>query len=99
MSHPRVLSSPASATYSAHDLMREMLRLTSQRFTEPERFIALATEAGFRQSEQRIFFLTQLKERVRLMPLKLFVSPETREQLLEALQSALDQEIDREDAS
>lgn len=85
--------------YTAHDLMREILQMAAQRWTDPERFARLATAAGIQSVEARIYFLTQLKERIRLMPLKLFVTPEAREQLLEAVQGALDHEIAREEVA
>lgn len=85
-------------SYSAHDLMKEILQMTAQRWTDPESFLRLATAAGINPLVARIYFLTQLRERVRLLPLKLFfASPETREKLLEALQTSLDQEISREE--
>lgn len=85
-------------TYSAHDLMKEILQMTGQRWTDPESFLRLATAAGINPLVARIYFLTQLRERVRLLPLKLFfASPETREKLLEALQTSLDREISREE--
>lgn len=91
---------PATASsYSAHDLMREVLHLAGQRYTEPDRIARIATAAGFVSSGARIYFLTQLRERVRMMPIKLFVTPEAREKLLEAMQSALDQEIAREEVT
>ncbi len=77
--------------------MREILQMATQRWTDPERFSRIATAAGFSSAESRIFFLTQLRERVRMMPLKLFVTTEAREKMLEALQTALDQEISREE--
>lgn len=79
--------------------MREILQMAAQRWTDPERIQKLATDAGFRDLGARIYFLTQLRERVRLMPLKLFISTEAREKLLESMQAALDQEIAREEAT
>lgn len=89
----------STADFTAHDLMREILRMTTQRFTEPERFGALATRAGIHAVDARIYFLTQLRERVRLIPLKLFVAPDARERMLESLQTALDNEIAREEVA
>lgn len=87
----------ARLPYNAHDLMREILQLTTQRWTEPERFARIATDASIHAVDARIFFLTQLREKIRLMPLKLFSTPETRDKMLEALQTAIDQEISREE--
>ena len=75
--------------------MREILHMTTQRWTDPEAFARLST--GWMPA--RIYFLTQLRERVRLLPLKLFVGPEAREKMLESLQTALDREIAREDVA
>ncbi|PTY07844.1 TyeA family type III secretion system gatekeeper subunit [Opitutaceae bacterium EW11] len=97
MNTPASRSSPAPSTFTAHDLLREILQMASQRWTDPDRFGKLATDAGIHAVDARIFFLTQLKERVRLIPLKLFATPEAREKMLEALQTALDQEISLEE--
>ncbi len=77
--------------------MREILQMAAQRWTDPQIFARLATSAGFRSAQARIYFLTQLRERVRMLPLKLFITPEAREKLLESLQTALDQEISKEE--
>ena len=90
-------SSPPA--FTAHDLMREILRMTTQRFTEPDRFNALATRAGIHAVDARIYFLTQLRERVRMIPLKLFAGTEARDRMLESLQTALDNEIAREEVA
>ena len=83
--------------YTAHDLMRELLDMTTQRWIDPDRFIQMLAKIGIRKSEMRIYFLTQLRERVRLIPLKLYPVPETREKMLDALQQAMDIEIAREE--
>ncbi|MBL9207956.1 MAG: TyeA family type III secretion system gatekeeper subunit [Opitutaceae bacterium] len=90
---------PGKYAYTAHDLMREILHMTMQRWTDPEAFARVATAAGILPVPARIYFLTQLRERVRLLPLKLFVGPEAREKMLESLQTALDKEISREDVA
>ena len=88
-----------TAAFTAHDLMKEVLQMTSQRWTDPEALAKLATAAGFSALPARIYFLTQLREKVRTLPLKLFASPETREKLLESMQTALDREIAREEVA
>jgi type III secretion system TyeA family effector delivery regulator len=88
---------PNSSAYTAHDLMREILQMTNQRWTEPERFSKIATDASIQAVDARIYFLTQMREKIRLMPLKLFSSQEARDKMLEALQAAIDQEISREE--
>ncbi len=85
--------------YSAHDLMRELLEMTTQRYIDPERFIQITNKIGVRQSEMRIYFLTQLREKVRQIPLKLYPVPDIRDKMLDALQQAMDIEISREEAT
>lgn len=83
--------------YTAHDLMRELLEMTTQRWIDPERFIQITNKIGVRTSEMRIYFLTQLREKVRQIPLKLYPTPDIREKMLDALQQAMDTEISREE--
>lgn len=88
-----------TAVFTAHDLMKEVLQMTAQRWTDPETLTKVATAAGFSAPPARIYFLTQLREKIRTLPLKLFASPETREKLLESMQTALDREISREEVA
>jgi len=85
--------------YTAHDLMRELLEMTTQRWIDPNNFIQITNKIGVKESEMRIYFLTQLREKVRLIPLKLYPSPDIREKVLDALQQAMDTEISREEVS
>lgn len=85
--------------YTAHDLMRELLEMTTQRWIDPNSFIQITNKIGVKNSEMRIYFLTQLREKVRLIPLKLYPAPDTRERMLDALQQAMDTEISREEVS
>lgn len=83
--------------YTAHDLMRDLLEMTTQRWIDPERFLQIVNRLGIKSSETRIFFLTQLREKVRQIPLKLYPVPDIREKMLDALQQAMDVEISREE--
>jgi type III secretion system TyeA family effector delivery regulator len=85
--------------YTAHDLMRELLEMTTQRWIDPERFLQMTNKLGVKSSEMRIYFLTQLREKVRQIPLKLYPVPDIREKMLEALQNAMDTEISREEVN
>jgi len=85
--------------YTAHDLMKELLEMTTQRWIDADRFQQILFKLEVRIPEMRIYFLTQLRERVRLIPLKLFPTPDIREKMLEALQQAMDTEISREEES
>lgn len=84
-------------SYSAHDLMRDLLEMTTQRWIDADRFVKMADRLQIKDIETRIYFLTQLRERVRLIPLKLYPNPEVREKMLDALQTALDGEITKEE--
>lgn len=72
--------------------------MTTQRWVDPDRFIQITNKIGVNNSEMRIYFLTQLREKVRQIPLKLYPVPDIREKLLDALQQAMDTEISREEA-
>lgn len=85
--------------YTAHDLMRELLEMTTQRWIDPNNFIQITNKIGVKDSEMRIYFLTQLREKIRLIPLKLYPSADIREKMLDALQQAMDTEISREEVS
>jgi len=87
-----------STAYTAHDLTRELLDMTTARAVSPDQFVSMAVKLGIWELELRIFFLTQLKEQLRLLPLKLYPTPEARARILDALTEALDGEIAKEEA-
>jgi type III secretion system TyeA family effector delivery regulator len=87
-----------SSTYTAHDLTRELLEMTTARTVTPDQFLLMATKLGVWQLELRIFFLTQLREHIRLLPLKLYPTPDARSRMLDAIGEALDSEIAREES-
>lgn len=53
----------APASYSAHELMEEILDMASQRWVDQERFQQMLTKLQLQDSETRIYFLTQLWEK------------------------------------
>lgn len=83
--------------YTAHDLMEEVLDMAGQRWVDPDRFRQILTKMRLQNTQTRIFFLTQLFEKVRMIPAKIFPSEDSREKMLNALQEALDIEIAREE--
>lgn len=85
------------AGFSAHDLMEEILDMAGQRWVDPDRFRQILMKMRLRDTPTRIYFLTQLHEKVRMIPGKLFPNPENRERVLTALQEALDSEIANEE--
>ena len=88
-----------STAYTAHDLTRELLEMTTSRAVSPDQFLLITSKLGIWELENRIFFLTQLKEQLRLLPLKIYPTPEARARLLDALTEALDSEIAKEEAA
>ena len=88
-----------STAYTAHDLTRELLEMTTSRVVSPDQFLLITSKLGIWELENRIFFLTQLKEQLRLLPLKIYPTPEARARLLDALTEALDTEIAKEEAA
>ena len=88
--HPRA--------YSAHDLMAEILDMANQRWIDQDRFRQILTKMRLQDSQTRIYFLTQLYGKIRMIPMKLFPSPDAREKMLGSLQEAMDIEIAREES-
>lgn len=88
---------PETSSYSAHELMEEILDMSSQRWVDQDRFRQMLTKLRLQDSQMRIYFLTQLWEKIRMIPQKLFPNPESREKMMNALQEAMDIEIAREE--
>lgn len=84
--------------YTAHDLMRDILEMTTKRWVDPDAFHQIANKIGISNTPQRIFFLTELKEKIRLIPFKLFPAADIRQKILDSLQQALDSEISKEES-
>lgn len=82
----------------AFDLLKELVALTAERWASPGRFGTLARQWVPEGTPAQIRFLTQVKAIVRSMPTQVFVDLDARQTMLGALQEALDQAIEQEEA-
>ena len=78
------------------EVMGKILDLTQARWMTADSITKLAVDARVSGVEALIYFLTSLKEIVRLIPLKIYTTTENRGKLIDATQEALDQAIDRD---
>ena len=62
-----------------------------------EAVMRLVSDTGIKDIQAQIYFLRELKTLVRNIPLKVYDSPETRENLINGVQEALDRTIDIEE--
>ncbi len=83
--------------YADHWLMRTVLKLKSEKWLRSNQVIALGQDMGLRDITAEIYFLRELRELVRLIPLKAYEDPANREKLMDAVQEALDDAINREE--
>jgi type III secretion protein W len=83
-------------TMSPTAMMKGVLALTQNAYCRGDQVGAIAKEAGLNKPEAEIFFLTALKEHLRLLPLKVYPNPENRAKLIDAAQEALDTAISKE---
>ena len=79
-------------------LTREVMHLTSERWVTASRFTSLASQLGVASTPGQIAFYTGLKVMLRELPSKVFSDPDGREGLIKAVQGALDEAIEREEA-
>ncbi|PWU11810.1 MAG: TyeA family type III secretion system gatekeeper subunit [Verrucomicrobia bacterium] len=75
-------------------LIRELLRMLKEESASATDFEQLADRLQIPpHSQARIYFFTQLYQQVHEFPLRLFKSPQRREELLFTIQDALDSAI------
>jgi type III secretion protein W len=81
----------------AFDLMSEILRLTGERWIRAEDFQQMLEKADIADLHASIYFLTALREQIRLIPLKVYPSTESRGKMLDAAQIALDGIVEKDE--
>jgi type III secretion protein W len=81
----------------ADEVMRELLELTGQSWLHGEQFSQIGVRLGMDDIEGEIYFLRELKEIVRALPLKVHADDESRDRMLTAAQEALDAAIETEE--
>ena len=78
-------------------LMRDMVGLTSEKWTSESRFTKLAQDHGVATPTGTIAFLNGTRGMLRDLPVQIYADADTRQNLLNALQGALDTAIDAEE--
>lgn len=71
--------------------------MNKQRRIDPSILLGLADRLGIHASEPRIYFLRELTNLVRELPVKAFETPEDRLRLVQAIQLALDDAVETEE--
>lgn len=79
---------------AATDLMNGLLPAMNESWANSEKITSLASDMEVQSnSEAEMYFLREVTEIVRSMPLKIFAEPKNRSDLLDASQDALDEAI------
>ncbi|MEE4377497.1 MAG: TyeA family type III secretion system gatekeeper subunit [Candidatus Competibacteraceae bacterium] len=84
--------------YRGSDLLKEVLELQQNKWIRPEQIAALPSKLGIRELTHEINFLREFKALIHAIPLKAYAEPEQRPRFLDAIQQALDEAIEREEA-
>lgn len=82
---------------SPSEMMKQIMNLKQERWLKPDDVLKLLQNAGIQDVEAQIYFLREVKNLIRDIPLKVYEESETRDKLLDAVQEALDMTIDKED--
>lgn len=78
-------------------LMKELVAISGEKWVSASRFTGLADKLGVTDVGARIRFQTAVKAMVRELPVKVFADADVRQNILNAVQEALDQAIDQEE--
>jgi type III secretion protein W len=87
---------PAAA--AADRLVSSLLELAEASWLSGAQVEKLVREQRLRTTEAEIYFLRELADLVRALPLKIFKEPEQRLKMVDAVQEALDKAIEQEEA-
>ncbi len=79
-------------------LLKRLVAMTEEKWVSPTRFESLAKDMRVEETQSLIAFHTGVKHLVRDLPVKIFLSIEARQMLLDASQLALDEAIALEDS-
>jgi type III secretion protein W len=95
---PREAKRAAVAPAANHVLLR-LLDLAEQTWVGAAEIGRIPEEAGLklRTLEAEIYFLRELADVVRALPLRVYKEPDQRERLIDAVQEALDDAVRREE--
>ena len=78
-------------------LMRDMVGLTGEKWVSESRFTKLAQDHGVQTPTGAIAFLNGTRGMLRDLPVQIYADADTRQNLMNALQGALDTAIDAEE--
>jgi type III secretion protein W len=90
------MTAPAAA--AADRLVSSLLELAEASWLSGAQVEKLVREQRLRTTEAEIYFLRELADLVRALPLKIFKEPEQRLKMVDAVQEALDKAIEQEEA-
>lgn len=79
------------------NIVGQILRLKDSGWINTSEVMGMLHEFGIFDLEAQIYFLQNLKEKVRLMPLKLFSDDDSRYNILDKMQEAIDNLIESEE--
>ena len=71
--------------------------MKNEKWLKSDQVIEIVALTGIGNIEARIYILRELKEFVRLIPLKAYPDPESRPKLVDTFQEALDLTIEQEE--
>ncbi|AIV05150.1 MULTISPECIES: TyeA family type III secretion system gatekeeper subunit [Vibrio] len=83
--------------YQVTDLMSDVIALVEQRWVGSEEIWNLANAMELESTERKISFFRELHKLVRHIPIDVFNDEEQRQNLIQAVQKALDEAIDLEE--
>ncbi|APP04112.1 TyeA family type III secretion system gatekeeper subunit [Vibrio harveyi] len=83
--------------YQVTDLMSDVIALVEQRWVGSEEIWNLANAMELESTERKICFFRELHKLVRHIPIDVFNDEEQRQNLIQAVQKALDEAIDLEE--
>jgi type III secretion protein W len=80
-------------------LLLALIKTVAGGWISPSQFERIARDLNIPDGAPGIYFLTGIKHILRELPFKLFVDDDSRSAVLEALQVAIDNAIDREESA
>ncbi|AUI86210.1 SepL/TyeA/HrpJ family type III secretion system gatekeeper [Vibrio azureus] len=83
--------------YNATRLMADIIALVEERWVSSEALWKIADAMNLKEAEKKIGFFRELHKLVRHIPINVFADDEQRQNLILAVQKALDEAIEQEE--